>query len=249
MAGVIAVTRTGLQATATAEQLGELFWPLRPEPVLMSPEYAAKQAAEEAAQLREAGLVGGDGRPTPDLVDCLVALCRPSIAYIAFASVDDEVATALTLRGSGTMAVCVAARGRDVWLREIDHDQLVPALFGELPEIRPGQGDVVKVNLDDRRRQRESTLEGPPDHALGYVRDIAELPAAQTVDITIEQRDGNHMRRTRHPLGLKLTDSGDYFACHLGTGPDEEVWAGPASDSNLKRALAAMESDLNPAGV
>ncbi|MGH3432129.1 MAG: ESX secretion-associated protein EspG [Thermocrispum sp.] len=241
---VVSASRSALASAVDRERLGQLHPALRPEPVAIHPDYAEEKAAELALELRDAGLLDRDGRPTAELVDWLIPLCRPSKDYVAYCGLDDGTAATVVSAIAGSMGVVAVAHGDDIHFREIGQFALLDELFAELPELRPAQGDLVTVNLERARQERASVLAGPPNRTMKWLRGINRLDARRTIDITMHTYTDGHRRRFRAPLGIKMTDKGDFFSCLVGTGRDKELWAGPAAAPYLHKAVGALRSDL-----
>ncbi|MQA63656.1 MAG: hypothetical protein GEU86_19760 [Actinophytocola sp.] len=240
---IITASRSALASAAEREKLGQLHPVLRPEPMAMHPDYAKQKADELDAELKQAGLLDRDGRPKAGLVDWLIPLCKPSMDYVAYCSVEGKVVTVLSALTSA-MGVVAVARDDEIYFREIRQDELLDAVFGELPELLPAQGELVTLNLAKVRQERESVMSGVPNRTIKQLREIDRLPAIQTIDITMHTYDGGHRRRFRNPVGIKVTDRGDYFSCLIGAGRDEELWTGPATRPNLHKAIDALRADL-----
>lgn len=244
MAGqIITASRSALASAAEREKLGQLHPVLRPEPMAMHPDYAKQKADELDAELRQAGLLDRDGRPKAALVDWLIPLCKPSMDYVAYCSVEGKVVTVLSALTSA-MGVVAVARDDEIFFREIGQDDLLDAVFGELPELLPAQGELVTLNLEKVRRERESLMSDSPNRTIKQLREIDRLPAIQTIDIIMHTYTGGHRRRFRNPVGIKVTEGGDYFSCLIGIGRDEELWAGPATRPNLHKAIDALHADM-----
>lgn len=244
MQRVIKISPAALAAAAESERFGQLHPALRASAVYVPADDASRQTDGLREELKHAGLLEPSGRILADFADFLPPLCTPSISYVGYFSFEGKVRCAFS-GATGAMGVVAIREGGTIMMREIGEHELVDALLGELPELTPGTGPLVSVNLDVVRSARGENLQRQVEQNLRALRSIKERPVTETVEIGIAMRDERGTtRQARSQLHIALTDWGHFIAYTLGTGRDEEAWGGPATYENVHKALGQLRSDL-----
>lgn len=230
------------------ERVGQPHPALAPAAVHIPEEHAARYQDALVGELKSAGLADSTGRPTADFVDLLVPLCKPSLDYVGYFSFDGAVRVAASMV-YGAMAVVAIRDGDTIMMREIGEHELVDALLGEMPELTPGNGPLLSVNIDKIREDRAGITSGPQNRDLKELLAMAEREVIETMEITIHTNEDGRRRKSRSPLSIALTDWGHFISYALGTGRDEELWGGPATYENVHQALGQLRSDLVTVGA
>lgn len=245
-----ALSPAAWEQAAAWEKAGALNPVLRPADVYYGPD---DERADPVAELRAAGLLARDERVTDNLFDLLPPLTvRASLEYVADFRVEDRKYTALAAAAGRGAAFAVRERNVDdaasdiVRAREIGEDELVDALLDMLA-LQPGQGSLVGMHVADAKRQADAVTERSLSWEHKQLRAVLERPVAgPAIEITIGVRDGTGQRSSidDSPLHIAQLDWGHFVTYTTGSGDEQMYWAGPATDENVREALAVLRATL-----
>lgn len=249
MPSVITISPAALASAAESERLGQPHPALRASAVYVPTDESSRHSKGVNEELKQSGLLDGDGRVIVSFAELLPPLCKPAVEYVAYFSFDGRVRRALSVAVGG-MGIAAVRDGETIMMREIGEDELVDALLGELPELTPGSGPLVSVNLDLVRSARGEALPRQVDENVRALRSVTERPVTETMEIGVGVRDDKGaMAQARSQLHIALTDWGHFVTYTLGSGREEEAWGGPATYDNVRRALGQLRADVERAGA
>lgn len=245
-----ALSPAAWEQAAAWEKAGALNPVLRAADVYYGPD---DERADPVAELRAAGLLARDGRVTDNLFDLLPPLTvRASLEYVADFRIDDRKYTALAATAGTGAAFAVRERHVDdtasdiVRAREIGDDELVDAMLDMLA-LQPGQGALVGMYVGDAKARADAVTERPTSWEHKQLRAVLERPmAGPAIELTIGVRDATGQRSSTDdaPLHIAHLDWGHFLTYTTGNGDDQMYWAGPATDENIRKALAALRATL-----
>lgn len=187
------------------------------------------------------------GRPEPELEDALMLLARPELRIVAMGMPDKKTETLLraSVVARGSYAVLVQQDDKSVNLNLVQDNALVPALVGLVPQMRPGPGKLVTLNVAALKQQPEQqqgfrqTVRTTANEDVRLFQQMMSSPPIGTGHFTVTLEQGR-TKKNFPPITWVDTEAGRYVNTP-GRTPDW-ITVAPADNNGLARQLAQVLS-------